>query len=243
MAQEPLAQKGNYLHIYDFRVQKGREEEFIRSFETFDYSDGNPMHKSKAQVKDGVLCREGEYDAAVRRDIELPEPVFRLVEVLGHSALAADAALERHADQIAVQVIGPLVIGADKLARGAGQFAAELGSAMGAAVLDHADRAVLRARDDDWRRTNVRADEVAGIGNLGFERDVVPRWAVKNAFDLTLIDGLVRIDPVGNFGEVARPNILLLEENRFVGSVFGSIAARAIAHAALHGACAVSDVI
>ena len=43
MAQEPLAAKGNYLHIYDFRVQKGHEEEFIKSFETFDYSDGNPM--------------------------------------------------------------------------------------------------------------------------------------------------------------------------------------------------------
>jgi hypothetical protein len=60
MAQEPLATKGNYLHIYDFRVQKGHEEEFIKSFETFDYSDGNPMHKSKAQVKDGVLCRDTE---------------------------------------------------------------------------------------------------------------------------------------------------------------------------------------
>ena len=60
MAQEPLATKGNYLHIYDFRVQKGHEEEFIRSFEKFDYSDGNPMHKSKAQVKDGVLCRDTE---------------------------------------------------------------------------------------------------------------------------------------------------------------------------------------
>jgi hypothetical protein len=60
MAQEPLATKGNYLHIYDFRVQKGHEEEFIRSFEKFDYSDGNPMHKSRAQVKDGVLCRDTE---------------------------------------------------------------------------------------------------------------------------------------------------------------------------------------
>ena len=60
MAQEPLATKGNYLHIYDFRVQKGHEEEFITSFEKFDYSDGNPMHKSKAQVKDGVLCRDTE---------------------------------------------------------------------------------------------------------------------------------------------------------------------------------------
>jgi hypothetical protein len=60
MAQEPLATSGNYLHIYDFRVVPGREEEFIRLFEEFDYSDGNPMHKSDAQVKDGVLCRDTE---------------------------------------------------------------------------------------------------------------------------------------------------------------------------------------
>src|SRR5262245_53777069 len=60
MAQEPLATKGNYLHIYDFRVQKGHEDKFIKLFEEFDYSDGNPMHKSKAQVKDGVLCRDTE---------------------------------------------------------------------------------------------------------------------------------------------------------------------------------------
>jgi len=58
MAQEPLAKSGNYLHIYDFRVVPGREDEFIQLFEDFDYSDGNPMHKSAAQVKDGVLCRD-----------------------------------------------------------------------------------------------------------------------------------------------------------------------------------------
>src|SRR5262249_50258854 len=51
MAQEPLATKGNFLDIYDFRVIKGKEEEFIRSFEKFDYSDGNPRHKSRAQVQ------------------------------------------------------------------------------------------------------------------------------------------------------------------------------------------------
>jgi hypothetical protein len=60
MAQEPLAKRGNFLHIYDFRVQAGHEEEFIRLFEEFDYSDDNPMHKSSAQVKDGVLCRDTE---------------------------------------------------------------------------------------------------------------------------------------------------------------------------------------
>lgn len=60
MAQEPLAKQGNFLHIYDFHVIPGKEEEFIRLFEEFDYSEGNPMHKSSAQVKDGVLCRDTE---------------------------------------------------------------------------------------------------------------------------------------------------------------------------------------
>ena len=60
MALVPLATKGNYLHIYDFHVLPGREQEFIDLFNEFDYSDGNPMHKSAAQVKDGVLCRDTE---------------------------------------------------------------------------------------------------------------------------------------------------------------------------------------
>jgi hypothetical protein len=60
MAQLPIAKKGNFLHIYDFRVKKGHEAEFVRSFDEFDYSDGNPMHKSSAQVKDGVLCQDTE---------------------------------------------------------------------------------------------------------------------------------------------------------------------------------------
>src|SRR5262249_48279860 len=58
MAQEPLDTKGNFPHLYDFRVTKGKEEEFGASFEKFDYSDGILMHKSWAQVKDGVLCRD-----------------------------------------------------------------------------------------------------------------------------------------------------------------------------------------
>jgi hypothetical protein len=60
MAQEPLAAKGNFFHIYDFRVKAGREEEFIEKFVDFDYSAVNPMHKSPAQVKDGVLLRHTE---------------------------------------------------------------------------------------------------------------------------------------------------------------------------------------
>jgi hypothetical protein len=58
MALVPLASKGNYFHIYDFRVKPGTGEQFVREFEQFDYSDENPMHKSPAQVKDGVMLRD-----------------------------------------------------------------------------------------------------------------------------------------------------------------------------------------
>lgn len=60
MALEPLAKQGHYLHIYDFRVKPGTGDEFIKLFNEFDYSDENPMHKSSAQRKDGVLCRDVE---------------------------------------------------------------------------------------------------------------------------------------------------------------------------------------
>lgn len=58
MALVPMGSKGNFVHIYDFRVKPGTGDEFIRLFDEFDYSDANPMHKSPAQVKDGILCRD-----------------------------------------------------------------------------------------------------------------------------------------------------------------------------------------
>src|SRR5271165_6615426 len=58
MALVPLARKGNYFHVYDFRVKPGRGDEFIELFNKFDYGDNNPFHRSTAQVKDGVLCRD-----------------------------------------------------------------------------------------------------------------------------------------------------------------------------------------
>jgi hypothetical protein len=58
MALIPLATQGNFFHIYDFRVKAGMIDEFVRLFNEFDYSDSNPMHKSAAQVKDGVLVQD-----------------------------------------------------------------------------------------------------------------------------------------------------------------------------------------
>jgi len=58
MALVPLATKGNYFHVYDFRVKPGKGDEFVELFNKFDYGDNNPFHRSNAQVKDGVLCRD-----------------------------------------------------------------------------------------------------------------------------------------------------------------------------------------
>jgi len=58
MSLVPLADKGNYFHVYDFKVKPGRGDEFVELFNQFDYGDNNPFHRSNAQVKDGVLCRD-----------------------------------------------------------------------------------------------------------------------------------------------------------------------------------------
>lgn len=58
MALEKLARVGHVMHVYDFRVRPGTGGAFIEAFDVFDVSDENLMHKSPAQVKDGVLCRD-----------------------------------------------------------------------------------------------------------------------------------------------------------------------------------------
>ena len=55
---EPIAKLGNYLHIYDFYVDKENIDEFIRLFNEFDYGGNNPMHESSAQAKDGAMCQD-----------------------------------------------------------------------------------------------------------------------------------------------------------------------------------------
>lgn len=57
MALTPLALQDNFLHIYDFHIE-GSPEEFVALFNEFDYGGNNPMHESKAQVKDGVLVQD-----------------------------------------------------------------------------------------------------------------------------------------------------------------------------------------
>src|SRR3546814_20746082 len=63
------------------------------------------------------------------------------VEIRRHAAFGDIALLhalaEWQAGEVAIQLVGPLVIGADETARLAARLLAEAHAAMGAAVLDH----------------------------------------------------------------------------------------------------------
>jgi hypothetical protein len=58
MALVPIAKLGNFLHIYDFKVDPAHIDDFIKLFNEFDYGEDNPMHKSPHQVKDGALVQD-----------------------------------------------------------------------------------------------------------------------------------------------------------------------------------------
>src|SRR6476620_4754992 len=124
------------------------------------------------------------------------------------SALFVRAPAEGNTDQGAVQVVGPLMIGADQMRRVATMDAAEFGAAMSATVLNHRDRAVLATRDQHRNRADMAALEVARIGNLDLERHVVPSLAAEDALDLEFVDLLAGIDPVRNPGRaLPRPDV------------------------------------
>ena len=86
----------------------------------------------------------------------LQRVIFRL-EILGHAAVLVDAAAERHADQLAAQIIGPLVIGTHELARVAMILLTELHAAMGAAIDEGLDLAGIAMVGQD-------AEERRGLG-------------------------------------------------------------------------------
>jgi hypothetical protein len=57
MALVPLATKGNYFHVYDFRVKAGRGDEFVELFNKFDYGDNNPFHRSRISRSTATMTK------------------------------------------------------------------------------------------------------------------------------------------------------------------------------------------
>ncbi len=137
----------------------------------------------------------GEDDAVAPRHAETLQPVRLGGEIGRHAALSLVAAAERHAEQLAAEIIGPLVVRADELLGGAEFALAEGDAAMGAAVDDDVDLAFPVAHDDDRLVADVAALEVARIGDLGLERDIGPRGTGEDALLLEPVDLGVGVQP------------------------------------------------
>src|SRR5260370_29647902 len=89
----------------------------------------------------GLGREAGEDDAMAAHHREALQPVLLQAKIRRHAALAVIASAKRHADQLAAEIVGPLMIRADELLGRAATDRAKLGAAMGAAIDEDMDLA------------------------------------------------------------------------------------------------------
>lgn len=117
-----------------------------------------------------------------------------------HAALSAIAGAERHTEQFAAEIIGPLVIGADELFGRAAGGRAELCTAVGATIEEDIDLARRVTDRGHLPGAEPAALEVAGIADLGLEADIEPARAGEDALLLAREDLGIGINPVRDAG-------------------------------------------
>jgi hypothetical protein len=115
-----------------------------------------------------------------------------------HLAVLLHAAAEGQSDEVAIELVVPLVVGADELLDRARALAAEGHAAVGAAVLDHVQFAALVAHQDHAALADHRALEVAGVRHLALQPHVAPVALVEEALELAPVHGLVGVGPAGH---------------------------------------------
>jgi hypothetical protein len=121
-------------------------------------------------------------------------------EVGGHSPLLLDATAEWHTDEVAPQIVRPLVVRAHELGGMTEVRLAELYTAMRAAILNHVEASSFVKHYDDRLIADNRTLEVARCRDLRFKRDIGPGAPAEYALLLARIDLRVDIDPVWNAG-------------------------------------------
>ena len=87
-------------------------------------------------------AERAEHEPGERLDAQPARRVLLRLAVGRHAALAGNAAAERDPGELAGEIVGPVVIDADDLARLAALLEAQQRAAMGAAVLEGVDDAV-----------------------------------------------------------------------------------------------------
>src|SRR6185312_3971352 len=153
-----------------------------------------------------LRVERGKDDAAPGRDLELGQTVLLQLEIGRHPALDAavtlDPAAKWQAQELAGQIVVPLMIGAGEVASISEVVLAELHAAVGTAILNDMDSVVVIADHDDGALTDPGPFEIACSGNLGLETHVKPVTPIEQAFQFASIergDGIHRVRHPADF--------------------------------------------
>jgi hypothetical protein len=96
----------------------------------------------------------------------------------------------------AVEIVGPLMIGADQLRRDAALGAAHPAAAMTASVVEGADDAVAVAQHDDRIGADLHREVTAGLGQLAIVAREQP-VAIPNQLEIEIEELLIDIERLG----------------------------------------------
>ncbi|ENN89027.1 hypothetical protein RHSP_02217 [Rhizobium freirei PRF 81] len=149
----------------------------------------------------GVLRQADEDIAGDAFAVDLLQRILALVEILGHLA---------GKEQRAVELVGPLVVGADELGRGAAFGRADARTAMATAVVEGADNLVAAANDDDRIFADLHREIVAGARYFAVMADEQP-VAIVDHFHIEL--EVILIDVEGLLQAEALAAVLQLPQN------------------------------
>ena len=136
-----------------------------------------------------------EHQAAQHLDLELARRI--LVAARRRACRpSAHALAERDRGEVAGEIVAPVVIDADDVARLAALVDAEQRAAMRAAVLERVELAVVVARDHHRHRTDRRCAIGVRLRQFGVEAEEIPGRPAEHARLLALEQVAVGIDPV-----------------------------------------------
>jgi hypothetical protein len=139
--------------------------------------------------------------------------IFEL-KVGGHATVntpvALDAAPERQAEQIAGEVVVPLVIRANEVPRAPEILLTELNTAVGATVLDDMNRTIVIAHHNHRAFADPGALEITRLGDFCFKTHVAPVAATEETLEFALVQLGIRVNSEGHSaGSLALPSRVL----------------------------------
>ena len=124
------------------------------------------------------------------------EEARQAAQVDGLEAVAAPVERRRHVvgvDEAAVELVGPLVVGADELADRALGLVDEAGAAVAADVVEGADLPVVVAHDDHGVGAELQRHVVARLRHVRLDADKDP-VAAEDHVEVEIVDGAAGVE-------------------------------------------------